>query len=238
MGLRIFALVHLLSLLISRKLKSLPYVFDNKNKILVSLPYESWEGRSQFLNCFPCWLIDSSLTDFKRNISSAQKSWSRECAGALAWLSITTLSVSSQVHKLSSELPVWVLPHTALVKQCGECWAWLSLSHRVVSNTEEESSEPKASWSLTHGGRLDMALFLLCTHVCWPSLSTQSPWWREGSKEQQLLALPPDSRADVLLRARQASCWRHCSGTHGDKPVYYTISLINRVMARMTSPLT
>lgn len=74
MGLRIFALVHLLFLLISRKLKSLPYVFDNKNKILVSLPYESWEGRSQFLNCFSCWLIDSSLTDFKRNLSSAQKS--------------------------------------------------------------------------------------------------------------------------------------------------------------------
>lgn len=103
-------------------------------------------------------------------------------------------------------------PHTALVKQCGESWTWLSLSHRVVSNTEGESYEPKASWSLTHGGRLS----LLCTLVCRPSLSTRSPWWREGSKEQQLLALPPDSRADVFLRARQASCWTHRSGTHGD----------------------
>lgn len=118
-------------------------------------------------------------------------------------------------------------PHTALVKQCGDCWAWLSLSHRVVSNTEEESSEPNASWSLTHGG-----FSFYCAHVCRPSLSTQPPWWREG------LALPPDSRAYVHLRARQASCWRHGSGTHGDKPVYFTISLVSREMARMTSPLT
>lgn len=141
MGLRIFALVHLLFLLISRKLKSLFYVFDNKNKILVSLPCESWEGRSQFLNCFSCWLIDSSLTDFKRNISSAQKSWSHECAGALAWLSVTTLSVYSPSF-LSGLCPTGH-PHTALVKQCGESWTWLSLSHRVVSNTEGKTMSPK-----------------------------------------------------------------------------------------------
>lgn len=54
MGLNMFALIHLLFLIISRKLKSLPYIFDNKNKILVFLPCESWEGRSQFLNCFSC----------------------------------------------------------------------------------------------------------------------------------------------------------------------------------------